>query len=336
MYSKPLSCVCKRDFLSGTGDTVFSVHAGTFYLIWGLWWMLMSFWAHIKEPQADQHPEFGFAHGKKDPFTRKSWIPQPCYPRIPLEPIIKILLPSLGIFVETFLDMQPDAFGHYRLIVFTYRVEYDESSEQYVNLNRLYHISLYLAFVISGVVDLLSLLLNLPSRTSQLFLCFALYCQSLLFYMHIGGRRLFNIRVHQLLLVFVIATAIFSTLRLFNPRNLLINSGLAGGMILQGTNLIQAGSLLYGGRKWNPYSHNNPKFIAAVTTWHLLGTGLLMIFVFVAMRVILIKYKDRVCGCTAEFEMNCQHTGMPEKERLINHATALRNNITILEMSETT
>ena len=105
---------------------------------------------------------------------------------------------------------------------------------------------------------------------------------------------------------------------------------------MQGTNLIQAGSLLYEGRKWNPYSHNNPKFIAAVTTWHLLGTGLLMILVFVTMRVILIKYKDRVWGCKGEFEMNCQHAGMPEKERLINRATALRNSITILEMSETT
>jgi len=173
----------------------------------------MSFWTHFKEPQDDcRNPEFDFVYCSKDPFTRKSWIPQPCFPKIPLEPIIKILLPTFGIFVETFLDMQPDASGHYRLIIFTYRVQYDESSEQYVNLNRLYHISLYLAFVISGVVDLLSLLLNLPSRTSQLFLCFALYCQSLLFYMHIGGRHLFNIRVHQLLLVFVIATAIFSTL----------------------------------------------------------------------------------------------------------------------------
>ena len=311
----------------------------------------MSFWTHFKEPQGDcRNPEFDFVHCSKDPLAPKSWIPQPCFPKIPLEPIIKILLPTLGIFVETFLDMQPDASGHYRLTIITYRVQYEESSEQYVNLNRLYHISLYLAFVISGVVDLLSLLLNLPSRASQLFLCFALYCQSLLFYMHIGGRHLFNIRVHQLLLVFVIATAIFSTLRLFNPRNLLINSGLAGGMILQGTNLIQAGLLLYGGRKWNPYSHNNPKFIAAATTWHLLGTALLMIFVFVAMRVILFKCKDRIWECKAEFEMNChhtgmncqhtgmncQHTGMPEEERLINRATALRNSITILDASETT
>ena len=283
----------------------------------------MSFWTYLKEQlelKSDSHSWKSesclAASHSKDPLAWRSWIPQPFWPKIPLESIIKVVLPGLGIIVEMFFDIWPDASGHYRLITYVYTVHYDKASEQYVNLDRLYHISLYLAFVISGVVDLLSLLLKLPSRTSQLFLCFALYCQSLLFYSHIPGRRLFNKEVHILLLILIISTAIFATLRLFNPRNLLINSGLAGGMILQGTNLIQAGSLLYGGRKWNPHSNNNPKFIAAATTWHLLGTGLFMILVFVVMRAILFKYHG-IHWYTADMS-SAKHVALPEKERLIN------------------
>ena len=318
-----------------TNNSVHLIHAGTFYLIWGLWWTFISFWTYLKEPQemknethAWKSESFLAVRHSKDPLTWRSWIPQPFCPKIPLEPIIKVILPGLGIIVEMFFDIWPDASGNYRLVTFVYTVRYDESSEQYVNLDRLYHISLYLAFVISGVVDLLSLLLKLPSCTSQLFLCFALYCQTLLFYSHIPGRRLFNKEVHLLLLVLIIATAIFATLRMFNPQNLLINSGLAGGMILQGTNLIQAGSLLYGGRKWSQHSNNNPKFIAAATTWHLLGTGLFMILMFVVIRAILFKCHGRQWYIADA--NSAQHVAIPEKERLIND----EDNTASIEMQD--
>ncbi len=76
---------------------------------------------------------------------------------------------------------------------------------------------------------------------------------------------------------------------MLNPRNLLFNAGLAGSMILQGTNLIQAGSLIYGGRHYNPLSHNNTKFIAVITTWYVSGVGLFMILVFVFMSALVSR-----------------------------------------------
>ena len=311
-----------------------SICAGTFYIIWGLWWMFISFWTFLKEPQVVKSDPYASksefcpaVHHSDDPLTWRSWIPQPFWPKIPLEPIVKVVLPGLGIIAETFFDVQPDGSGHNRLVAVVYVLVYDQPSEQYINLDRLYHISLYLAFLISGVVDLLSLLLKLPSRTSQLFMCFALYCETLLFFAHIPGRRTFNKGIHLLLLLFITATAVFATLRMFNPRNLLINSGLAGAMILQGTNLIQAGSLLYGSRKWNPNGNNNPKFIAAATTWHLLGTGLFMILVFVVMRAILFK-----C-CNTQGYIRVNSAERQEKERLIDIETP-SDNTTIIEMQD--
>lgn len=312
------------DDLHLTGNPAGHTVAGTFYLIWGLWWMLMSFWIYFHEPQRRVHLhtsrsesslDLGALLNKNvsgDSLAYKSWIPQPVRSQIPLEPLMKILLPALGIFVETFLDIKPDDSGHNRLRVFTYQVHFDAACGEFLHLNRLYHISLYLAFVVSGIVDLLSQFLELPRLTSQLFLCFAFYCQTVLFSYHVHGRFLFNVAVHQLLTIIVIATAVFATLRMLDPRNLLFNAGIAGGMIIQGTNLIQAGSLIYGDTKWNPVSHNNPKFIAVVTTWHVLGTGLFMIAVFVVMRKALQRKTPRGYSKVAAVNASAQ-----EKEQLI-------------------
>ena len=123
--------------------------------------------------------------------------------------------------------------------------------------------------------------------TSQLFLCFAFYSEALLFSFHTHGRALFNNAVHELLLIFVIATAVFATLRMLNPRNLFINAGFAGSLILQGTHLVQAGWILYGGTRWRVDSHENVKFVTALSVWHLFGVSLFMLAIFIVMRAVL-------------------------------------------------
>ena len=259
-------------------------------MIWGLSWLFLTYWNYFtipRQPQKHTGILSFFTQESKDPLSFKSWIPAPCCPRIPIESIIKILLPGLGIFCEIFLDFFPDEHGVVRFKMMFYRIYFDEPHRHFTSLNRLFHISLYLPFLISGVVDLISLCTRLPRLTNKIFLCFTFYCEYLLFSFHIHGRNLFNTAVHSLLLYFIAASAFFSTLRLLNSSNLFINAGLAGSMILQGTNLCQAGWVLYGGRKWSPYSHENPKFMAALTTWHLIGTSFLMVLMFVIMRAIL-------------------------------------------------
>lgn len=261
--------------------------AATFYLVWGLWWMLASFWYDIREgdrykkDDGDQVSLMSYlSHSKTDPLASKSWFPLPCLKRIPLEPILKMVLPGLGIFAESFLNVKHGGGG---LKFARYTVEFDEKCAEYVVLSRLMHISLYSAFVISGIVDMLAHYTKLPQKTSPLFLCLALYIESHLFINHVHGRLLFNVTVHHMINIFVISTAIFATLRILNPRNLLFNSGLAASMILQSTHLYQAGQVIFNS-KYNQFSHNNSKFIALATSWHLLGVGFFMMTVYVTMR----------------------------------------------------
>ena len=273
------------------------INAGTFFLIWGLWWMFHAYWIHLTcwsdNPRSISRRKSGSqsdllqicAYNPNDPLAHRSWIPQPFLKWIPIEPIAKVVLPSLGVFVELFLNVKFDEHGKSHLIPWHYRVTFADG--QFLDLNRFYHMCLYSTFALSGIIDLVSLCTKLPRVTSQLYLCFALYCESLLFSFHVHGRNLFNNGVHQLLLIFVMVAALFSTLRMLTPRNLFINAGFAGSMTLQGTHLIQAGWVLYGGTRWRLDSHENVKFVTALSVWHLLGVSIFMLTTFVIMRGVL-------------------------------------------------
>ena len=203
-----------------------------------------------------------------------------------MEPILKIVLPGLGIFIESFLDFLPDPNdgGKVKLTVIPLKLVYIESTQEFVTMDRLQHVSLYLAFCLSGIVDLISVCFRIPRVTTKIFLTFAFFTEYLTFATHIHGRNNFNREVHELLMYFIIACIVFSILRLLASRNLFINTGLAGSMILQGTHLCQAGWILFGGTKWNPDSSTNIQFVSSLTVWHLLSVGLFMVIVFIVMR----------------------------------------------------
>ena len=74
---------------------------------------------------------------------------------------------------------------------------------------------------------------------------------------------------------------------MLNPRNLFINAGFAGSLILQGTHLIQAGWILYGGTRWRLNSHENVKFMTVLSVWHLFGVNLFMLVAFIVMKAVL-------------------------------------------------
>ena len=254
-----------------------------------------------------------FDYDPDDPLARKSWIPQPFLKRIPLEPVLKVVLPGLGLFVELFLNVKFDTDGKSHLILLHYRVRF--SNGTFSDLNRFYHICLYSSFVLSGIVDLISICCKLPRAVSQLFLCFAFYCEAILFSFHVHGRDPLNSAVHQFLVIFVMSSALFATLRMLNPRNLFINTGFAGSLTLQGTQLVQAGWLLYGGTEWNLQSHENIKFVSALAIWHLLGVSIFMLLSFIVLRTVFYRFaKSRWCTLLS---LNEHEKEMHEMESLI-------------------
>ena len=202
------------------------MHAGAFILIWGLSWLFGSYWIHFtqqtKQLNSSTKP-IGtvlslFMEEKNDPLSFKSWLPLPCCPKVPLEPIFKLVTYYLEL-AYLWRDFK-NFDGELKLTFAPLKLVYFETFQEFSCMDRVQHISLYLAFAISGVVDCISLCFRLPRVTDKIFLTFAFIVEYLLFAFHLHGCNTFNTDVHELLMYFVMSCIVFSTLRLLTSRNL--------------------------------------------------------------------------------------------------------------------
>ena len=277
---------------------------GVFFIIHGIWWCFLSMWYHLTSKSSALKPS-GESRAKKDKYPpsffeykrdcnlgRKAWLPLPCT-RIPLEPIIKTILPALGMIVELFFVYKPDESGKSRLSVELYRVR--DNNGQLNDLSKLHHITMYGSFVLSGIVDLVSICAKFPRPTSMIFFSLAFGVEGILFYLHTLGRDALNVQIHLLLVYSIFACVIFAALRTFRANNLIINLGLGSSILLQGTWFIQAGYFLFGGflehqkqevrdaeNHVNSHmeGHKYTMFIAANFTWHLLFIALSQLLIW--------------------------------------------------------
>lgn len=113
-----------------------------FFFAWGAWWCLCLFSTYVG------------CLASKRPFVTRGWWGLPCSPArlrgLPLEPLVKVALPLVGILGELWL-------GHD-----SFRVLYLEDGHFTDHLNDWQHAAMYTCFVVSGVVDLLGHALGLP------------------------------------------------------------------------------------------------------------------------------------------------------------------------------
>lgn len=298
----------------------FSGHVlpGSFFILYGVTWIILAMVTHLKSKGKSGASQAGkrikrdhsmvngvsFFDYKRDiGLSRKSWLPLPCSPfsRVPLEPIIKVVLPFIGILAEAFLNVVKDHKGKPHITGSVYHVY---RSDGYLNnLDKLQHITMYCAFVLSGIVDILTIFVKFPHQTSALFLALAFLTEGILFYFHTDGRDPINIQIH-LILTFVIGICVlFAFLRSMYATNFLVNLGLGFSIFLQGTWFIQTAQFLYppGGKgviinemnrhheeKEDSYEHHAAvMFIACSLTWHIIFIMLGMLIVWVILLLLM-------------------------------------------------
>jgi hypothetical protein len=289
----------------------FGGHAvpGAFFVLYGTAWCINFLWFYIKTKSAlkvsgegrgkkEKPASSSFFEFKRDhDLSKKSWVPLTTT-RVPIEPIIKIIAPMLGIIVEAFFDYGIKN-GHKQLVMSVYSVR--DSHGELNGMGKLHHITMYGGFVLSGVMDLLTLCVRMPRPTSMMFLTLAFLVEYVLFFLHTSGRDEFNIAVHTLLTYSILSCVVFSLLRIFNATNIVINLGLGSSILLQGTWFIQAGYFLYGGfisadesdddesndGSEDARHHRYVMFMAACYTWHLLFIALGNVVTWVILSAFL-------------------------------------------------
>ena len=292
----------------------FAGHAvpGAFFILYGTAWILNFLCYHFKTSKSalkvsgegrfkrEKVPSSSFFEFKRDhDLSKKSWVPITAT-RFPVEPLLKILVPILGVIVEAFFDYRMRD-GHKHLVVSAYSVT--DGDGKLNDMGKLHHITMYSSFVLSGVMDLVTLCIRLPRQTSMLFLMLSFVVEFVLFYFHTAGRNELNIAIHSLLTYSILACIVFSLLRVFNAVNVVINLGLGSSILLQGTWFIQAGYFLFVGflDEKNPdgssdkdadedtdiTQHRYLMLVAACYTWHLLLIALGNIVAWVALAACL-------------------------------------------------
>ena len=239
------------------------VIGGIFYTMYGLTWVFISMWMHMKTNtgshilklrkskntygmkyyNCESLPESNIMN---EHLCQFSWLPLPCCPRFPLEPILKIVFSIVGIIVHLcfIVKTSPDGKAHVVLISQRFHIWNDDGSLDNNGIKKPYHATVYGAFLLSGIIDILAIFVNLPRQTSPLYLFIAFLIEGILFVFHTQGKDAIDLHLHSVLTVIILACIVFSLVRVIYATNFVINLGLGCSVILLGLWFVQTGYIL--------------------------------------------------------------------------------------------
>ena len=221
--------------------------AGSFLIVYGLFWCILSCWYHltlkISTTKMGKKLQLTFIPGGMfSEMDRKSWLPSCIFPNFPFEPIWKILFGGVGVFLELFVDFAPDS-GQ---VIFKVHHPF-HSNDTLESQEKFHHAAAYSLFLLSGIVDILVIFLNLPSPTSKIFLSLAFAASGALTDIHPQHQNPFNTQLQYVVTFTSFACTALSQLRLASSTSIIINMGLGSSILLQGTWFVQLGYFLFGG-----------------------------------------------------------------------------------------
>ncbi|KAL8190817.1 UNVERIFIED_CONTAM: hypothetical protein K2H54_062114 [Gekko kuhli] len=149
---------------------------------------------------------------------------------------------------------------------------YNYEKKQWDHLMNWQHMTMYLFYGISGLVDIVAHSTNvLPVAMDRMVLSLAVFVEGFLFHYHIHGRAMLDLHVHQLLLVAIFGAAICIFLEIFFRGIIVLEMLRTSLCILQGSWFWQIGFVLYppsGSPEWNQMDHNNMMFLTMCYCWH--------------------------------------------------------------------
>ncbi|CAL5223553.1 g6086 [Coccomyxa viridis] len=237
---------------------------GWFFFGWATWWMIGVFRAYM-------------ASSGKAPYSARAWYDFPWAKSIPLEPILKVVLTFIGINGELW-------FGHE-----SWRTLHGADGRFIVdNINEWQHSAMYLAFLISGAVDLVGFYApqgTLPPGTEQGCLGMAFVVEGLLFTFHLEGSEL-NWKAHLLLVMSILAAVGAILGEIAAPGNVLLGLARAQLVMLQGVWFMQIAKLLFEDNVlWDPRYHGSIMMVPVLYCTCVLSIMAATFVLFVGLRL---------------------------------------------------
>ena len=248
------------------GGLIGHVVAGTMFILISVWWFIAEVLQRGRRSELSLPASGRLSHSTRGRARFKStqpvWhpCPSPTLSKIPVEPLMKVILAVIGVLVEL-------PFGNSATL-------FNENGDVVAdNLPNYGHAMMYGFFGLSGVVDLVMWynILPLPPKFDYLALSFAFWMEGLLFSFHLSGRSELDVQVHTILYIIVFVTAAVFFLAAISDQLMPFMGFVKAYLLsLQGTWFIQVGFVLRGPHRWEN-THSNVEFAGIVFAFHALA-----------------------------------------------------------------
>ncbi|KFP27872.1 Transmembrane protein 45B, partial [Colius striatus] len=217
---------------------------GTFFFLFGLWWSVRYPLKYLRR-KAEAQPSNGVQRVEV------------------FEGTVKAFFALAGILAEQFIPTGP----HLQL--------YSPKSHSWTDLTHWHYTTIYLFFLISGIVDIVSQSsLRLPQGLDRLSLALALAIEGLLLCCHDYSDAALDQHLHALLAMAIFAGALCALLEVFIRDHIILETFRTSSFLLQGSWLWQIGFVLsspWGGAGWDQTDHSNYTFLTMCFCWHYAG-----------------------------------------------------------------
>ncbi|DBB05337.1 hypothetical protein WJX82_005298 [Trebouxia sp. C0006] len=240
---------------------------GCFFLIWGTYWLISVFRLHLKSSE-------------KKPFKSRAWYPFLWPKSVPIEPLLKIVFPFIGINGELWAG-----HDHYRHLY--------ESDGRFTehHIQDWQHSAMYLAFMLAGLVDMLAHYTQLPSGIDQGALAMAYVIEGLLFAFHLRGDQL-DVEIHTLLVITIFLTAIVILAEIQHKSNVLLASLRPILVIMQGVWFVQAAFILFRDNlAWDPDYMGSSMMVPVVYVTWFMAVVFTCLWIYSGMNLYFQKVK---------------------------------------------
>ncbi|RMZ54046.1 hypothetical protein APUTEX25_002623 [Auxenochlorella protothecoides] len=271
---------------------------GSVFVMWGAWWAYNVCLAVLKAN-----------HSR--PYAAQPWFRMGLKRFYWMEPLLKIILPPLAVSVELYFDHT------------AFRYLYCPKGTQYAgryavtHMNNWQHTSIYPAFLVSGVTDVLCLLgVPLPPGTGQSVLALAFGVMSFIMGSHRKHEPL-DAAVHLLLFYSMLLVTAALLAELARPSSPALGLARAWAAVFLGAWLCEVGVIEFDGLpQWSTDYAGSAMFAPVV--WAMIGllvaSALLALFASLAAlqrRGLLPAPPPRVAGSGADGD--CPWQGLDPK-----------------------
>ncbi|KGL97910.1 Transmembrane protein 45B, partial [Charadrius vociferus] len=217
---------------------------GTFFFIFGLWWSVRYPLKYLRrKANAESQPSYGVQRAEVFEGAVKAFF---------------------ALAVSALTSLGPAA-----------ALSHESWGRLYwTDLTHWHYTTMYLFFLLSGIVDVSHSSLKLPLGLDRLSLSVALFIEGLLFCFHDYSDGALDHHLHSLLAMAIFAGALCALLEVFLRDHIILETFRTSSFLLQGSWLWQIGFVLFppwGGPGWDQTDRSNFVFLTMCFCWHYVG-----------------------------------------------------------------